>query len=400
MTQQTFIWRGTDAAGREASGELQAPERRFAEAKLRRQGIAVTQVRRKARFAFRSGKRVTAADRASFTRQLATLLRAGVPLLQAFDIIGGGARPAVANVAYGLRNEVAAGAALSSALGKFPSVFDPLQRGLVRVAERSGTLDAMLERIASHQERGEAVKRKVKKALTYPALVILASVGICAGLLVYVVPQFETVFAGAGAELPAFTRLVIRCSELLQSAWWMVLLVIAGFGVGGVLLHRRSPWFRDALDRFSLRVPIAGNILGKAAVARSIRALSTVAAAGVPLVEALGSVADAAGNVVHADALRRARDEVATGNPLHLALGRSGVFPAAVVQMVAVGEQSGRLDEMLAHVAEQFEEQVNDAVDNLTTLIEPLTMAMLGVLVGGVVVAMYLPVFQLGQVFG
>ena len=400
MTQQTFIWRGTDAAGREASGELQAPERRFAEAKLRRQGIAVTQVRRKARFAFRSGKRVTAADRASFTRQLATLLRAGVPLLQAFDIIGGGARPAVANVAYGLRNEVAAGAALSSALGKFPSVFDPLQRGLVRVAERSGTLDAMLERIASHQERGEAVKRKVKKALTYPALVILASVGICAGLLVYVVPQFETVFAGAGAELPAFTRLVIRCSELLQSAWWMVLLVIVGFGVGGVLLHRRSPGFRDALDRFSLRVPIAGDILGKAAVARSIRALSTVAAAGVPLVEALGSVAAAAGNVVHADALRRARDEVATGNPLHLALGRSGVFPAAVVQMVAVGEQSGRLDEMLAHVAEQFEEQVNDAVDNLTTLIEPLTMAMLGVLVGGVVVAMYLPVFQLGQVFG
>ena len=400
MTQRTFVWRGTDAAGREASGELQAPERRFAEAKLRRQGIAVAQVRRKARFSLRSGKRVRPADRASFTRQLATLLRAGVPLLQAFDIIGGGARPAVANVACGLRDEVAAGAALSSALGKFPSVFDPLQRGLVRVAERSGTLDAMLERIASHQERAEAVKRKVKKALTYPALVILASVGICAGLLVYVVPQFEAVFAGAGAELPAFTRLVIRCSELLQSAWWMVLLAIAGFGVGSVLLHRRSPWFRDALDRLSLRVPIAGNILGKAAVARSTRALSTVAAAGVPLVEALGSVADAAGNVVHADALRRARDEVATGNPLHQALGRSGVFPAAVVQMVAVGEQSGRLDEMLAHVAEQFEEQVNDAVDNLTTLIEPLTMAMLGVLVGGVVVAMYLPVFQLGQVFG
>lgn len=400
MTQQTFVWRGTDAAGREASGELQAPERRFAEAKLRRQGVAVAQVRRKGRFSLGSGKRVRPADRASFTRQLATLLRAGVPLLQAFDIIGGGARPAVANVACGLRNEVAAGAALSSALGKFPSVFDPLQRGLVRVAERSGTLDAMLERIASHQERAEAIKRKVKKALTYPALVILASVGICAGLLVYVVPQFEAVFAGAGAELPAFTRLVIRCSELLQSAWWMVLLAIAGFSVGSVLLHRRSPWFREVLDRLSLRVPIAGNILGKAAVARSTRALSTVAAAGVPLVEALGSVADAAGNVVHADALRRARDEVATGNPLHQALGRSGVFPAAVVQMVAVGEQSGRLDEMLAHVAEQFEEQVNDAVDNLTTLIEPLTMAMLGVLVGGVVVAMYLPVFQLGQVFG
>ena len=400
MAQQTFLWRGTDAAGRETSGELQAPERRFAEAKLRRQGIAVTQLRRKARFAFKLGRRIGGADTASFVRQLATLLGAGVPLLQAFDIIGSGVRPALATVAAGLRDEVAAGASLSAALGKFPALFDPLQRSLVRVAERSGTLEAMLERIASHQERTEAIKRKVKKALTYPALVVLASVGICGALMVYVVPQFEKVFAGAGAELPAFTRFVIRCSEVLQSAWWMVFLAIVGCGIGSVLLHRRSVRFRHALNRASLRVPVAGAILANAAVARASRALATVVAAGVPLVEALGSVAEAAGNVVHANALRRAGDDVAAGGALHNALGDSGVFPAGVVQMVAVGEQSGRLDDMLARVADQFEAQVDHAVDNLTTLIEPMTMAILGVLVGGVVIAMYLPVFQLGQVFG
>lgn len=400
MTQHTFVWRGTDAAGRETSGELEAPERRFAEARLRRRGIAVASLRRKARFALEFGQRVGGADTASFARQLATLLGAGVALLQAFDIIASGARPAVAKVAHGLRDEVAAGASLSAALAKFPALFDALQRSLVRVAERSGTLEAMLERIASHQERTEAIKRKVKKALTYPALVILASIGICGALMVYVVPQFEKVFAGAGAELPAFTRFVIRCSEALQSTWWMVLLAIVGSGVGGVLLHRRSPRFRHALNRASLRVPIAGGILANAAVARASRALATVVAAGVPLVEALGSVADAAGSVDHAEALRSAGDDVAAGGPLHQALGHSGVFPPAVVQMVAVGEQSGRLDDMLAGVAAQFEAEVNDAVDNLTTLIEPLTMAILGVLVGTIVVAMYLPVFQLGQVFG
>ncbi len=400
MAKQTFVWRGTDRAGRKTSGELLAPDRRFAEAKLRRQGVAVTQLRRKAGFSLRFGERVHAADTASFARQLATLLGAGVPLLQAFDIIGSGARPALANVAQGLRNEVAAGASLSSALGKFPALFDPLQRGLVRVAEQSGALDAMLERIASHLERAEAVRRKVKKALTYPLLVIVASIGICAALLVYVVPQFEQVFAGAGAELPAFTRFVIRCSDLLQETWWMALLVIIGGSIGCVVLQRRSQRFRDALDRLSLRVPIAGGILANAAVARSTRALATVVAAGVPLVDALNSVADAAGNALYTRAVRRARDEVATGNPLHAALGGSGVFPDPVVQMVAIGEQSGRLDEMLARIAEQHEAEVNDAVDNLTTLIEPMTMAILGVLVGSLVIAMYLPVFQLGQVFG
>ena len=400
MAQQAvFVWEGTDAAGRKASGELSAAEPLLARAMLRRQGVAVSRLRRKRR-ALRRPERVKAEDVALVSRQLATMLRAGMPLVRAFDIVASGARTAaLAAVVQGVRSEVAAGSSLSRALAKYPAQFSSLYCHLVAAGEQSGTLDAMLARIAADQERAEAIKRKVKKALTYPSLVVVSAVVVCAILLIHVVPQFESVFASAGADLPAFTRFVIRCSELLQAWWWAALLALAAAVVGFVVAKRRSPAFRAALDRIALRTPVVGRILQQAAVARYARTLGTTIAAGVPLVDALGAVAESAGNVVFKAAILGVREDVATGRTVSESMRDQGPFPNMVVQMVAVGEESGSLDAMLAKVAEQFEAQTADAVDGLTTLIEPLMMAVLGVLVGGLVIAMYLPVFQLGNVF-
>ena len=399
-TQAVFVWEGADATGRKASGELSAAEPRVARALLRRQGIVVARMRRKRR-ALRFGDSVKPGDIALFSRQLATMMHAGVPLVRAFDIVASGVRStALAAVVQGVRDAVAAGSSLSRALAGYPAQFNRMYCNLVEVGEQSGTLEAMLTRLADDQERAEAIKRKVKKALAYPSLVVVAAFAVCAILLIYVVPQFESVFAGAGAELPAFTRFVIRCSELMQAWWWAFLLAMVSVGVGFVAAKKQSRAFAAALDRIALKVPIVGAILEQAAVARYARTLGTALAAGVPLVEALAAVADATGNAVYVTAVRGTREDVAAGQALHKSMRDRGAFPNMVVQMVAVGEESGSLDAMLDKAAEQFESQVADAVDNLTTLIEPLMMAVLGVLVGGLVIAMYLPVFQLGNVFG
>ena len=401
MTRQTvFLWQGVDAAGRPASGELTAPAARVAEAMLRRQGVKAKRLRRKRR-SWSFAARVKTGDVALASRQLAAMMRAGVPLVRAFEIVAAGAKnDALASVVRGVAGDVAAGAALATALGKHPAAFDEMYRNLVRVGERSGTLDAMLERIAAYQETALATRRKVKKAMTYPLLVVVAAMVVSGILLVYVVPQFEAVFAGAGADLPAFTRFVIRCSEVMQAWWWALLTGVGGIAAGAAIARRRSAAFRGWLDRVALKLPVVGAILRQAAVARYARTLATATAAGVPLVDALAAVADSTGNVVYAEAVRRAREEVVAGQALHHAMRERRVFPNMIVQMVAVGEESGSLETMLGKAAEQFEAQVADAVDNLATLIEPLLMAVLGVLVGGLVIAMYLPVFQLGNVFG
>ncbi len=400
--QAVFVWAGSDRHGRAVDGELAGPTPQVVRALLRRQGITAKRVRKKRRRGgSRIGQRIRTADIALFSRQMATMMRAGVPLVQAFDIVASGVSNAkLAAVIGALRDEVAAGTPLSSALAGFAVQFDDMYRNLVHVGEQSGALDTMLDRIAAYQEGAEATKRKLKKAMTYPLLVVVAALVVTAILLIHVVPQFEAVFAGVGSELPAFTQFVIGLSDFMQAWWWALLGVMIIAGTGFAALRRRSQRFRDTLDRLFLKVPVAGRIIVKAAVARCARTLATAVSAGVPLVDALGSVADATGNAVYVDAVRSVRDDVAAGQPLHGSLRTSGVFPDMMVQMVAVGEESGSLDDMLGKTAEHFEGQVNDAVDNLAALVEPLLMAVLGVLVGGLILAMYLPVFQLGAVFG
>ena len=396
----TFVWQGRDGTGRSASGEVAAPDARFAQAQLRRQGIAVSQLRRKRRWP--SFKRsIAAADIALFSRQLATMMRAGLPLVRAFDLVASGAKaPRYAEMVRTVQRDVAAGVSLAEALGKHPAAFDELYRNLVAVGEQTGTLDATLARIATYQETAAATRRKLRKAMTYPVLVLLAAGAVAAVLLVAVVPQFEAVFAAAGADLPAFTRFVIAASDVLQAWWWAFVLIPLALAVGLAIGWRRSPRLRVLADRLVLPLPVMGRVVANAAVARIARTLATAMAAGVPLVEALAGVAGAAGNAVYAQALGKVRAAVAEGAPLHGSLGEAGVFPNVVVQMVAVGEESGQLEEMLGRVADQFEAEVAEAVDNLTTLLEPLLLGVLGVVVGGLVVAMYLPVFQLGNAFG
>ena len=402
--QTTYVWEGRGGDGRPASGELAAPSPRHAQAHLRRQGVVATRLRRKRRAPsgiFTAGKRVKARDVALFSRQLATLTRAGVHLVQALRIVAGNTPNArFGRMITSVGSELAAGVALSTALAAHRRHFDDIYRHLVRVGEQSGALDTMLARIAAYQERAEATRRKVRKALTYPALVIVAVTVVTALLLIYIVPQFEAVFASARAELPAFTRLVVGLSDGLRQWWPLLVAVIGGAAAALVLLQRRSERFRAVLDAVLLKAPIAGPIVAKAAVARCTRTLATAASAGVPLVDALVAVAGAAGNAVHAQAIARASTQVAAGQPLNAGLRDAGVFPDMLLQMVAVGEESGNLDEMLGKCAEIYEGQVEDAVDNLTALIEPALIGVLGVVLGGLIIAMYLPVFQLGAVFG
>jgi len=408
----TYAWRGRDRFGRKLDGQLSAPAPSAVRAELARRGIKPTRIRRQrsperpgpvgtGMFGLGRGRRVGTADVALFSRQMATMIRAGVPLVQAFDVIAGGARsPRFASMIGAVRSDLAAGSSLSMALASFPAQFNDLYRNLVAVGEQSGNLENMLERIAAYQERTEAIRNKLRKAMTYPLLVTLVALVVTGILLVHVVPQFEAVFASAGADLPAFTRAVLGLSESLREQW-PVLVLFAGGAVGGIIVfRRRSRWFRDALDRLLLKAPVAGGILSKASVARCARTLSTSVAAGVPLVEALGSVAGSTGNAVYAAAVGQIREQVAAGQPLHACMRETGKFPDMMVQMVAIGEQSGSLDDMLDRSATHFEVQVDAAVDNLTALVEPAMMAVLGVLIGGLIVAMYLPVFQLGSTFG
>jgi type IV pilus assembly protein PilC len=398
----TFVWVGTDKQGRKSKGEISSANPAIAKAELRRQGINATRVKKKAKSLFsKGGGSIKPADIALFTRQMATMMRAGVPLVQAFEIVADGLdKPKVKDLILAVRGDVAGGTSFAAALRRHPLYFDELFCNLVDAGEQSGSLETMLDRIATYKEKTESLKAKVKKAMTYPIAVVVVAVVVTGILLIKVVPQFEQVFAGFGAELPAFTQFVIGISEFVQ-AWWLVIVAgMIGSVLGFIAIRKRSKPLRDAIDRIALKVPVAGSIIEKSAVARFARTLSTTFAAGVPLVDALNSVAGATGNSVYINATLRVRDDVSTGQQLNFSMKSTGVFPNMVIQMVAIGEEAGALDSMLDKAASYYEEQVDNLVDNLTALMEPMIMSVLGVLVGGLIIAMYLPIFQLGAVVG
>ncbi|HCV78646.1 type II secretion system F family protein [Pseudomonas oryzihabitans] len=395
----SFTWEGTDRKGTKVKGEMTGLNPALIKAQLRKQGINPTRVRKKSVSLFGKGKKIKPLDIALFTRQLATMMSAGVPLLQAFDIIGEGFdNPNMRKLVDDIKQDVAAGNSLANSLRKQPQYFDDLYCNLVDAGEQSGALETLLDRVATYKEKTEALKKKIKKAMTYPAAVIVVAIIVSAILLIKVVPQFQSVFEGFGAQLPAFTLMVIAISEVLQE-WW--LLVLGGLFVLAFILrhfYKKSEKFRDATDRGLLKIPLIGSILYKSAIARYARTLATTFAAGVPLVDALDSVAGATGNVVFRNAVEKIKGDVSTGMQLNFSMRTTGVFSSMAIQMTAIGEESGSLDEMLSKVATFYEDEVDNMVDNLTTLMEPMIMAVLGVLVGGLIIAMYLPIFQLGSV--
>jgi len=398
IKQSVFTWEGTDRKGKKIKGESRAANPSMVKADLRRQGISPLKVRKKSQLLSASKKKIVPKDIAVFTRQLATMMSAGVPLVQSFEIIGRGhENPAMQQLVLAIKNDVESGSTLANALSKHPLYFDELVCNLVAAGEQAGILETLLDKIAVYKEKSEALKSKIKKALFYPAAVVVVALIVTSILLIFVVPQFESLFAGFGADLPAFTKMVISLSEWMQAYWWAVFMGIGASIYGFSQARKRSPKFAHALDRLVLTIPIIGEILTKAIIARYARTLSTMFAAGVPLVEAMESVAGAAGNAVYAEGIMRMRDNVATGQQLQLSMTQTGLFPNMVVQMVAIGEESGSLDTMLGKVADFFEQEVDDAVDGLSSLLEPLIMAVLGVLVGGLIVAMYLPIFKMGS---
>lgn len=400
MAEAVFVWEGTDKQGRKSKGEIKSSNPALAKAELRRQGIVPTKVKKKT-IRGSMGGTIKPADIALFTRQMATMMRAGVPLVQAFDIVADGLdKPKVAQLLRDIRGDVASGNSFANSIRKQPMYFDELFCNLVDAGEQSGSLETMLDRIATYKEKTESLKAKVRKAMTYPISVLMVAFVVSGILLIKVVPQFEMVFAGFGADLPAFTQFVVGISEFVQAYWVMMVLGIAGI-IGGIMyVYKRSKPMRDTIDRLALKMPVAGSIIQKSAVARFARTLSTTFAAGVPLVDALNSVAGATGNSVYTTAVLQVRDDVSTGQQLNFSMRNTGVFPNMVIQMVAIGEEAGALDDMLDKSASYYEEQVDNAVDNLTSLMEPMIMSVLGVLVGGLIIAMYLPIFQLGAVVG
>jgi len=393
-----FAWEGKDKRGNRVKGKSLAPDEVVLRSELRRQGIAPSKIKKQSSAVGRGGK-VKPEDIAVFSRQLATMLAAGIPLVQAFEIVGNGNdKPAMQKLILDIKAEVEGGTSLHESLGKHPLYFDDLFVNLVEAGEQAGALETLLDKIATYKEKTEALKKKVKKALFYPAAVLVVAVIVTVILLIFVIPQFEELFKGFGADLPAFTQMVINLSKALQSDGIFLAAVVAGAFWTFFYFRKRSRKMREWLDRISLKIPIIGPILNKSAIARYARTLSTMFAAGVPLVEALESVAGATGNIVYEDAVMRMRDEVATGQRLQRAMESTGLFPNMVIQMIAVGEESGSLDSMSAKVAQFYEAEVDNAVDSMSSLLEPLIMAVLGVLVGGLVIAMYLPIFKLGQV--
>ncbi|MBY4676585.1 type II secretion system F family protein [Marinobacterium arenosum] len=396
-----FQWQGKDKSGNRSEGRIEAENLSMAKAQLRKQGITPTKVsaERSIGFLSKKNKKISALDIAIFTRQVATMMKAGVPLLQGLDIVANGVeKDKLREVIQKIRSDVNSGTDLSTALRGFPLYFDDLFCNLVQAGEQSGALETMLERIASYKEKTESLKGKIKKAMTYPAAVVVVGIVVSAILLVKVVPQFQDIFKSFGADLPAFTLLVIGLSEFAQKWWYVALGAMLAGGYFLVRLKRRSRKFAEAIDRAVLKIPVLGPILHKAAIARFARTLSTTFAAGVPLVSALDSAAGASGNVVYRNAIIQIRNGVSTGQSLQNAVNMTGVFPNMTVQMIAIGEEAGSLELMLDKIASFYEEEVDNAVDNLSSLLEPLIMAILGVLVGGLVIAMYLPIFQLGQV--
>jgi len=400
MRGNTFTWSGTDKTGRSTKGEIQATTSSMAKAQLRRQGIKPKTVRKKSKPLFGGGgKPIKAADIAIFTRQMATMMKAGVPLVQSFDIVAEGLeKPKMRELVETIKNDVASGNGLAPSLAKHPRQFDELYCSLVASGETSGTLEVMLDRVATYKEKTEQLKAKIKKAMTYPIAVVVVSVIVTAILLIKVVPQFAETFRSFGSDLPSFTLFVLNISYFVQD-WWLIIL---GGIFATIFLFReaklRSVAFSELLDRLALRAPVIGGIVFNSVIARFSRTLSTTFAAGVPLVEALDSTAGAAGNSVYAKAIRQIRDDVTTGTTLYSSIKATGLFPSMLLQMVSIGEESGALDEMLDKVATHYEEAVDNAVDSMSSLMEPIIMSILGVLVGGLMIAMYLPIFMLGSV--
>jgi len=392
-----FAWEGRDKRGARIKGRSLAPDEAALRAELRRQGIAPSKIR-KQRASLRGG-RVNAGDIAVFSRQLATMLAAGIPLVQAFEIVGNGhEKSSMQKLILDVKADVEGGTSLHEALGKHPLYFDDLYVNLVEAGEQAGALESLLDKIATYKEKTEALKKKVKKALFYPAAVLAVAVVVTVVLLVFVIPEFESLYKGFGADLPAFTQMVINLSRFVQHDGIYILVTLGVAVWAFIYFKKRSRAMREFLDRVILKVPVIGPILNKAAIARYARTLSTMFAAGVPLVEALDSVAGATGNIVYENAVLKMRDEVSTGQRLQRAMEATGLFPNMVNQMIAVGEESGSLDEMSGKVATCYEADVVNAVDAMSSLLEPLIMVVLGVLVGGLVIAMYLPIFKLGQV--
>jgi type IV pilus assembly protein PilC len=395
-----FSWEGIDRTGTRIKNEITARSETLARAELRRQGFKIVKIKKKSKPLFSGHKQaITTKDIAIFSRQLATMLSAGVPLVQAFDIVGRGHdNPSMQDLLMTIKGDVEGGNTLADSLAKHPDQFDELFCNLVHSGEQAGVLESLLHKIAEYKEKTESIKAKIKKALTYPIAVMVVAFIVTCVLLIFVVPQFEELFHGFGAELPAFTQIVINMSRFMKQYWWMVLgiIIIIGFVLGN--LKRKSKAFNHALDRMVLGIPVVGVIIRKAAIARFARTLSTMSSAGVPLVEALQSVSGATGNIVYGDSVLVMRDEVATGHQLQLTMRQAGIFPNMVVQMVAIGEESGSLDSMLSKVADFYEEEVDNAVDSLSSLLEPLIMSVLGIIVGGLIIAMYLPIFKLGSV--
>jgi len=400
IRRDIFTWNGTDKAGRPSTGEIEAVSTAMAKAQLRQQGIKPKSVRKKAKPLFGSqGKPIKAADIAIFTRQMATMLKAGVPLVQSFEIVEDGLdKPRMRELVKSIRNDVASGSGLAPSLAKHPRHFDDLFCSLVGSGEDSGTLEIMLDRVATYKEKTEQLKAKIKKAMTYPIAVICVAIIVCAILLIKVVPVFAETFQNFGSELPAFTQFVMNISDFVIAWWYIMLGVIIATIFAFREIKLRSVRFSEWLDQLALRIPVVGGIVHDAVIARFSRTLSTTFAAGVPLVDALNSTAGAAGNSVYAKAIRRIRDDVTTGTTLYQSIKSTGLFPNMLLQMVSIGEESGALDDMLDKVATHYEEAVDNAVDSLSSLMEPFIMSILGVLVGGLMIAMYLPIFMLGSV--
>lgn len=395
-----FFWSGTDRNGRKSKGEVLARSAAIARVQLRKQGVVAKSVKKKSKPLFTFGaKKIKPADIAIFTRQLATMMKAGVPLVQAFDIVAEGTdHEKMRELIMTVRTDVSSGTGLAGALEKHPAYFDELFCSLVASGENSGTLEVMLDRVATYKEKTEALKAKIKKALTYPIAVIVVAIVVTGILLVKVVPQFAETFQSFGSDLPGFTLFVLRISEWVQS-WWFIMLL--GFFAAGYVFSqakRRSRRFADGIDAVALKLPIIGSVVHDAVIARFSRTLSTTFAAGVPLPDALESTAGAAGNAIYAQGIRHIRDDVTSGTALAISIRTTGLFPTMLLQMTAIGEESGSLDDMLGKVADHYEAAVDNAVDSLSSLMEPMIMSILGVLVGGLMIAMYLPIFMLGSV--
>jgi type IV pilus assembly protein PilC len=395
--QLDFIWEGLDKSRKKSKGEITAKSEILARNELKRQGYRVTKIRKKSKPLFTRIQKITPSDIAIFSRQLATMLKAGIPLVQAFDIIGKGhENPSMQLMLLSIKTNLENGDTLAESLKKNPLYFDELYCNLVDAGENAGVLETLLDKIATYKEKTESIKKKIKKALTYPAAVIIVAFIVTAILLLFVVPVFEDLFKSFGADLPIFTRLVVDMSKTLKQIWWLILGIIIAAVYIFIYFKRRSRPFNRFLDKTLLKVPVIGAILNKSAIARFARTLSTLSAAGIPLVNALNSVSGACGNIMYSEAVLKMREEVATGQRLQFAMLQTMLFPHMVQQMIAIGEESGSMDAMLAKVADFYEEEVDNLVDNLSSLMEPMIMVVLGVLIGGLVIAMYLPIFKMG----